>query len=186
MRWAPVFLTVMALLLSTPCRAHEVRPAYLDLSEDRPGEFSVLWKTPMVGKMRLALTPGFSGPVETLTPTWTPETPTETPTETPATETPTETPATETPTETPIDTITSTPLPDDTVTPTPALTELPSGTQTATAAPSWLPTRFETAIIDAGATDGRGGALVPAPAFGAPFLLAALALTLTLRRPRRR
>jgi len=68
MRWAPVFLTVMALLLSTPCRAHEVRPAYLDLSEDRPGEFSVLWKTPMVGEMRLALTPAFSGLVETLTP----------------------------------------------------------------------------------------------------------------------
>jgi hydrogenase/urease accessory protein HupE len=68
MRWTSVFFTVMALLLSMPCRAHEVRPAYLDLSEDRPGEFSALWKTPMVGEMRLALAPAFSGPVETLTP----------------------------------------------------------------------------------------------------------------------
>ncbi|MBQ0822844.1 HupE/UreJ family protein [Microvirga sp. HBU67558] len=68
MRWALILFHVLALLLSVPCRAHEVRPAYLDLSEDRPGEFSVLWKTPMVGEMRLALNPTFSGPVEALTP----------------------------------------------------------------------------------------------------------------------
>jgi hydrogenase/urease accessory protein HupE len=59
---------LIALLLSVPSRAHEVRPAYLDLSEDRPGEFSVLWKTPMRGEMRLALDPVFSGPAELLTP----------------------------------------------------------------------------------------------------------------------
>jgi hydrogenase/urease accessory protein HupE len=58
----------MALLLPLPGHAHEVRPAYLDLSEDRPGEFSVLWKTPKVGEMRLALDPVFSGPVEALNP----------------------------------------------------------------------------------------------------------------------
>jgi hypothetical protein len=68
MRWASGLLTVMALLLSVPCHAHEVRPAYLDLSEDHPGEFSVLWKTPMVGEMRLALAPAFSGPIETVAP----------------------------------------------------------------------------------------------------------------------
>lgn len=68
MRWISVLFTMMALLLTVPCHAHEVRPAYLDLSEDRPGEFSVLWKTPMVGEMRLALDPVFSGPVEALTP----------------------------------------------------------------------------------------------------------------------
>jgi hydrogenase/urease accessory protein HupE len=37
------------------------------VSEDRPGEFSVLWKTPMRGDMRLALDPVFSGPAEALT-----------------------------------------------------------------------------------------------------------------------
>lgn len=68
MKWVSVLFTVIALVLTVPCHAHEVRPAYLDLSEDRSGEFSVLWKTPMVGEMRLALNPTFSGPVEALTP----------------------------------------------------------------------------------------------------------------------
>lgn len=67
MRWVSVIFIVMVLLLPLPGHAHEVRPAYLELSEDRPGEFSVLWKTPMVGEMRLALDPVFSGPVEALT-----------------------------------------------------------------------------------------------------------------------
>ena len=40
---------------SAVCAAHEVRPAFLDLREERLGEFSVLWKTPMVGDARLAL-----------------------------------------------------------------------------------------------------------------------------------
>lgn len=68
MRRAWVLFTVMSLLLSVPCHAHEARPAYLDLNEDRPGEYGVLWKTPMTGEMRLALNPAFSGPVEALTP----------------------------------------------------------------------------------------------------------------------
>ena len=32
--------------------AHEVRPAYLELREEKPGEFSVLFKTPMQGDAR--------------------------------------------------------------------------------------------------------------------------------------
>lgn len=48
--------------------AHEVRPSYLELSEVRPGEFDVLFKTPMRGDLRLALTPAFSGSTESLTP----------------------------------------------------------------------------------------------------------------------
>jgi hydrogenase/urease accessory protein HupE len=51
-----------------PCAAHEVRPAYLELREDRPGEFDVLFKTPMRGDLRLALTPAFSGRSEAVTP----------------------------------------------------------------------------------------------------------------------
>lgn len=63
------FLVLMATLLGVlACEAHEVRPAYLDISEDRPGEFSVLWKTPMAGEVRLMLDPAFSGPVAVLTP----------------------------------------------------------------------------------------------------------------------
>jgi hydrogenase/urease accessory protein HupE len=68
MRWLPILAALTALLSPLSGHAHEVRPAYLDLSEDRPGEFSVLWKTPMVGEMRLALDPSFSGPVEVLAP----------------------------------------------------------------------------------------------------------------------
>jgi hydrogenase/urease accessory protein HupE len=68
MSWALVLVTMTALFLPLPGHAHEVRPAYLDLREDRSGEFSVLWKTPMLGEMRLALDPAFSGPVESLTP----------------------------------------------------------------------------------------------------------------------
>jgi len=68
MKWLPILAALVALLSPLSSHAHEVRPAYLDLSEDRPGEFSVLWKTPMVGEMRLALDPAFSDPVEALTP----------------------------------------------------------------------------------------------------------------------
>ena len=48
--------------------AHEMRPAYLELNEAGPGEFSVLWKTPMVGDARLALKPEFSGEATPATP----------------------------------------------------------------------------------------------------------------------
>jgi hydrogenase/urease accessory protein HupE len=68
MRWLPILVALAAFLLLPSAHAHEVRPAYLELSEERPGEFSVLWKTPMVGELRLALDPVFSGPVEALTP----------------------------------------------------------------------------------------------------------------------
>ena len=68
MRWLPILVALASLLVPLPGHAHEVRPAYLDLREERPGEFSVLWKTPMLGEMRLALDPVFSGPVEALTP----------------------------------------------------------------------------------------------------------------------
>jgi hydrogenase/urease accessory protein HupE len=68
MRFLRIFVTLATLLSPVSGQAHEVRPAYLDLREDRPGEFSALLKTPMVGEMRLALEPAFSGPVETLSP----------------------------------------------------------------------------------------------------------------------
>ncbi len=54
--------------LSAPALAHEVRPAYLELREAPAGELEVLWKTPMVGEMRLALAPVLSGVSEELAP----------------------------------------------------------------------------------------------------------------------
>lgn len=57
-----------ALLLPVPAYGHEVRPAFLELREQHAGEFSVLWKTPMRGDMRLALQPELSGRTEIVVP----------------------------------------------------------------------------------------------------------------------
>ena len=65
MKWFFAFLLTLA---SATAFAHEVRPAYLELHEDKANEFHVLWKTPMLGEMRLALAPEFSGRTENLTP----------------------------------------------------------------------------------------------------------------------
>ena len=63
------FLIFCACLFPAPqAFAHEVRPAYLDLREEAPGLFDVLFKTPMRGDARLALNVSFSGRVQTATP----------------------------------------------------------------------------------------------------------------------
>lgn len=50
---------LLALLLqvipAAPVMAHEMRPAYLDIREMSPNEFSVVWKVPARGEMRLGL-----------------------------------------------------------------------------------------------------------------------------------
>lgn len=56
------------LLLPVPASGHEVRPAFLELREQRPGELSVVWKTPRRGEMRLALQPVLSGRTEVVRP----------------------------------------------------------------------------------------------------------------------
>jgi hydrogenase/urease accessory protein HupE len=48
--------------------ADEIRPAYLELREEAPGEFGVLWQTPMQGDVRLALEPEFSGDARAASP----------------------------------------------------------------------------------------------------------------------
>jgi hypothetical protein len=47
---ALVFLCVLS-----PAQAHEARPAYLELKETAPGQFSVLWRTPVLAGMRLPI-----------------------------------------------------------------------------------------------------------------------------------
>jgi hydrogenase/urease accessory protein HupE len=60
---------VIGLLAVLPgAYAHEIRPAYLELRETCPGEFAVLWKTPMIGNSRLSLAPEFSGDAKPATP----------------------------------------------------------------------------------------------------------------------
>jgi len=45
---------LLALLGASPAaQAHEVRPAYLEIKETAPGQFSVLWRTPVLAGMRL-------------------------------------------------------------------------------------------------------------------------------------
>jgi hydrogenase/urease accessory protein HupE len=60
----------LALLTVVPAAAHEVRPAYLELTETTPGAFDVLFKTPMQGDLRLALGVAISGQVEPIAPVW--------------------------------------------------------------------------------------------------------------------
>lgn len=50
-----LFLLPLLLFLGAPATAHEVRPAYLDIRESAPDAFTVLWKVPAQGRMRLAL-----------------------------------------------------------------------------------------------------------------------------------
>ncbi|MCK6474233.1 MAG: HupE/UreJ family protein [Planctomycetes bacterium] len=61
-------LSALVLALALPAFGHELRPAYLELIEAAPGEFRVLWKTPMRGEMRLSLAPEFTGRTEEITP----------------------------------------------------------------------------------------------------------------------
>jgi hydrogenase/urease accessory protein HupE len=47
---------LLATLLAVPAAwAHEARPAYLELKETAPGQFSVLWRTPVLSGMRLPI-----------------------------------------------------------------------------------------------------------------------------------
>lgn len=50
-RW--IFIALI-LFAGSSVRAHEVRPAFLELSERGPGEFDVLWKVPALGGAPLA------------------------------------------------------------------------------------------------------------------------------------
>jgi hydrogenase/urease accessory protein HupE len=54
-------LFITSLLAVPAARAHEARPAYLEIKETSPNQFSVLWRTPVLAGMRLPVvltTPG--------------------------------------------------------------------------------------------------------------------------------
>jgi hypothetical protein len=49
-----VAAALLVLLAGLPsARAHEARPAYLELKETAPGQFGVIWRTPVLAGMRL-------------------------------------------------------------------------------------------------------------------------------------
>lgn len=51
-QWFAGLLAFLLLTLST-VSAHEARPAYLEIKETAPGQFTVLWRTPVLAGMRL-------------------------------------------------------------------------------------------------------------------------------------
>lgn len=53
-RWLVAGLLLTAIA-APAARAHEARPAYLEIKETAPGQFSVLWRTPVLAGMRLPL-----------------------------------------------------------------------------------------------------------------------------------
>lgn len=54
LRKFPAILSILALFLLVPSLlAHEARPAYLEIKETAPNQFSVLWRTPVLAGMRL-------------------------------------------------------------------------------------------------------------------------------------
>ena len=48
-------LLPLVMLLAVPARAHDARPAYLEINETSSGRFSVLWRTPVLSGMRLSV-----------------------------------------------------------------------------------------------------------------------------------
>jgi hydrogenase/urease accessory protein HupE len=52
---ACLIAALLALFAGLPAHAHEARPAYLEIKETAPGQFSVLWRTPVLAGMRLPL-----------------------------------------------------------------------------------------------------------------------------------
>lgn len=46
-------LVLAGLLVAATASAHEARPAYLEIKEIAPGQFSLLWRTPVLAGMRL-------------------------------------------------------------------------------------------------------------------------------------
>jgi hydrogenase/urease accessory protein HupE len=60
-----IFLLASALTVPT-ARAHEARPAYLEIKETSPNQFSVLWRTPVLAGMRLPVVLIMPGDVKNL------------------------------------------------------------------------------------------------------------------------
>ncbi len=54
-RFGLLLALLIQVFLATPSIAHEMRPAYLNLQETAADEFSVLWKVPALGDLRLGL-----------------------------------------------------------------------------------------------------------------------------------
>ena len=54
-----IIISLVLLLLTNNPIADEIRPGYMELSEESPSTFSVLWKVPQKSSQKLSLTPRF-------------------------------------------------------------------------------------------------------------------------------
>ena len=54
-RFAVLLILLVQVLQATTATAHEVRPAYLELRQTAADQYSVLWKVPALGDLRLGL-----------------------------------------------------------------------------------------------------------------------------------
>lgn len=62
-----VAIFLLASVLAVPtARAHDARPAYLEIKETSPNRFSVLWRTPVLAGMRLLVVLTMPGDVKNL------------------------------------------------------------------------------------------------------------------------
>jgi hydrogenase/urease accessory protein HupE len=62
-----VAISIFASSLAVPtARAHEARPAYLEIKETSPNQFSVLWRSPVLAGMRLPVVLTMPGDVKNL------------------------------------------------------------------------------------------------------------------------
>jgi hypothetical protein len=61
-----VIIFLLAMLAVPTTRAHEARPAYLEIKETSPNQFSVLWRTPVLVSMRLPVVLTMPGDVKNL------------------------------------------------------------------------------------------------------------------------
>ncbi len=55
--WTSALALIVAFVFHCDVRAHEIRPALLQIKEREPGWFDVMWKVPMRGDMMLRLEP---------------------------------------------------------------------------------------------------------------------------------
>jgi hydrogenase/urease accessory protein HupE len=60
-------VVIFSLVLLSGARAHESRPAYLQINETAPYRYEVLWRTPLLSGMRLPVVLNFSDGVSNVT-----------------------------------------------------------------------------------------------------------------------
>ena len=64
--WRVVIFLLASLLAVPTTWAHEARPAYLEIKETSPNQFSVVWRTPVLAGMRLPVVLTMPGDVKNL------------------------------------------------------------------------------------------------------------------------